>query len=82
MDFVPPTNDGDSKKVEKSNKRKKKIHFNIYWRQRYILFSRFNQGIRLDDESWYSVTPEAIAKHIAERLQNTLAKRYPERRDA
>lgn len=26
--------------------------------QRYRLFSRFDDGIRLDAESWYSVTPE------------------------
>ncbi|KAI1284883.1 Trimethylguanosine synthase [Halotydeus destructor] len=38
-----------------------------YWCQRYRLFSRFNQGIELDEESWYSVTPERIAAHIARR---------------
>jgi trimethylguanosine synthase len=32
------------------------------------LFSRFDQGIKLDKESWFSVTPEAIADHIAARL--------------
>lgn len=37
-----------------------------YWRQRYRLFSRFDQGVQLDYESWYSVTPEAIAQHIAD----------------
>ncbi|XP_046919746.2 trimethylguanosine synthase 1 [Dermatophagoides farinae] len=82
LDFVTPKKGGDSRKETRSKKRKKKIRFNVYWRQRFILFSRFNQGIKLDDESWYSVTPEAIAKHIAERLQNTLAKRYPNRCNA
>lgn len=38
-----------------------------YYGQRYRLFEKFDDGIRLDDESWYSVTPEAIAKHIAQR---------------
>eukprot|EP00736_Rhodelphis_marinus_P010695 Rmarinus@m.22969 len=38
-----------------------------YWAQRYRLFSKFDEGILLDDESWFSVTPEAIAKHTAER---------------
>lgn len=38
-----------------------------YWTQRYRLFSRFDEGIRLDEESWYSVTPERIAQHIAKR---------------
>jgi len=36
-----------------------------YWAQRYRLFSKYDQGIRMDEESWYSVTPEKIARHIA-----------------
>jgi trimethylguanosine synthase len=39
-----------------------------FWSQRRRLFSRFDQGILLDKESWFSVTPEAIADHIAARL--------------
>lgn len=39
------------------------------WAQRYRLFSLFDQGIQLDHEGWYSVTPEAIAQHIAERCR-------------
>ncbi|SPP83858.1 blast:Trimethylguanosine synthase [Drosophila guanche] len=39
-----------------------------YWRKRFSLFSRFDQGIRLDRESWFSVTPEKIAKQTARRL--------------
>ncbi|KAJ3289894.1 Trimethylguanosine synthase [Borealophlyctis nickersoniae] len=39
-----------------------------YWFQRYSLFSRFDEGIMLDAEGWYSVTPESIAVHIAERM--------------
>lgn len=39
-----------------------------YWCQRYKLFSRFDDGIQLDEESWWSVTPEDIAKHIATRV--------------
>ncbi|XP_076341529.1 trimethylguanosine synthase 1 isoform X2 [Tachypleus tridentatus] len=38
-----------------------------YWAQRYRIFSRFDEGIRLDYESWFSVTPEQIAHHIAKR---------------
>ncbi len=39
-----------------------------YWHQRYRLFSKFDEGIQIDsDESWWSVTPEKIAKHLAER---------------
>lgn len=36
-----------------------------YWLQRYSLFSEFDKGVILDDESWYSVTPEIIAWHQA-----------------
>lgn len=36
--------------------------------QRYRLFSRFDEGIRLDHESWYSVTPESLATQIAQEL--------------
>jgi trimethylguanosine synthase len=39
-----------------------------YWAQRHRLFSRFNEGIQLDAEGWYSVTPEAIANHVAARM--------------
>merc|ERR1711871_945510 len=48
---------------------------NKYWDQRYRLFSRFQQidfttgehsQIQLDEESWYSVTPECIADYITE----------------
>ncbi|XP_055007652.1 trimethylguanosine synthase [Boleophthalmus pectinirostris] len=39
-----------------------------YWAQRHRLFSRFDQGVRLDREGWFSVTPERIAEHIAVRV--------------
>lgn len=39
-----------------------------YWNQRRRLFSRFDQGVQLDEEGWYSVTPEQIADHVALRL--------------
>ncbi|XP_078670961.1 uncharacterized protein LOC144911057 isoform X2 [Branchiostoma floridae x Branchiostoma belcheri] len=40
-----------------------------YWAQRYRLFSKFDHGIRMDREGWFSVTPEKIAHHIAERCR-------------
>ncbi|XP_078610461.1 trimethylguanosine synthase-like [Branchiostoma floridae x Branchiostoma japonicum] len=40
-----------------------------YWAQRYRLFSRFDHGIKMDREGWFSVTPEKIAHHIAERCR-------------
>ncbi|XP_054799408.1 uncharacterized protein LOC129303879 [Prosopis cineraria] len=38
-----------------------------YWHQRYSLFSRFDHGIKMDEEGWFSVTPEPIAQHHALR---------------
>ncbi|CAK9141063.1 unnamed protein product [Ilex paraguariensis] len=38
-----------------------------YWLQRYDLFSRYDKGIKLDEEGWFSVTPEEIAVRHAER---------------
>eukprot|EP00816_Leptocylindrus_hargravesii_P002618 CAMPEP_0196809904 /NCGR_PEP_ID=MMETSP1362-20130617/9769_1 /TAXON_ID=163516 /ORGANISM="Leptocylindrus danicus, Strain CCMP1856" /LENGTH=413 /DNA_ID=CAMNT_0042184735 /DNA_START=63 /DNA_END=1307 /DNA_ORIENTATION=+ len=39
-----------------------------YWSQRRRLFSKFDDGIELDTEGWYSVTPEVISDHVAEKL--------------
>lgn len=39
-----------------------------YWAQRRRLFSRFDHGVMLDSEGWYSVTPEIIADHVASRV--------------
>ncbi|KAJ4841538.1 hypothetical protein Tsubulata_001742 [Turnera subulata] len=38
-----------------------------YWWQRYRLFSRYDEGIKMDEEGWFSVTPEPIARHHALR---------------
>jgi len=38
-----------------------------YWHNRFRLFKKFDHGIKLDKESWYSVTPELISRAIAER---------------
>lgn len=40
-----------------------------FFKRRYRLFSLYDNGILLDKESWYSVTPECIAQHHASRLQ-------------
>lgn len=39
-----------------------------YWAQRRRLFSRFDRGIQLDAEGWFSVTPQVIAHHVAARV--------------
>ena len=41
-----------------------------YWYQRYRLFSKYDEGIQIDSaESWFSITPEKIAIHLAERCK-------------
>ncbi|CAB9530132.1 Trimethylguanosine synthase [Seminavis robusta] len=44
-----------------------------YWAQRRRLFAKFDQGIQLDSEGWYSVTPEIIADHVAHRVGDLAA---------
>ncbi|KAF8489998.1 S-adenosyl-L-methionine-dependent methyltransferase [Russula emetica] len=44
-------------------------HLQKYFAQRARYFSRYNEGCLLDEEGWYSVTPEAIATQIAERCR-------------
>lgn len=41
------------------------ISLKKYWNQRYRYFSKFDEGIKIDNEGIFSVTPECIAKHIA-----------------
>ena len=62
----PTPSDGDRKstrKMETDSNYSPGIY--KYWVQRYRLFSRYDEGILLDEEAWYSVTPEKIAQHIA-----------------
>merc|ERR1712228_375757 len=40
-----------------------------YWYQRYRLFSKYDDGIKLDIESWHSVTPQQIAMDIAQKCE-------------
>lgn len=41
---------------------------NKYWAQRRRLFKKFDEGIQLDAEGWYSVTPEVVADHVGSRF--------------
>ncbi len=45
-----------------------------YWDQRKRLFSKYDEGIRLDDESWYSVTPEIVAHHVSKTIRKAWTK--------
>ncbi|XP_041045869.1 trimethylguanosine synthase isoform X5 [Carcharodon carcharias] len=69
------------RKDKKRRKKKKVFHIppdivavpelTKYWVQRYRLFSRFDEGVKLDQEGWFSVTPEKIAEHIANRVMQS-----------
>lgn len=37
-----------------------------FWWRRYDLFSKFDGGVYMSEELWFSVTPEPIAKYIAD----------------
>ncbi|CAH0488182.1 unnamed protein product [Peronospora farinosa] len=60
--------------VYKKSRGKKKYKYPVakdvvkFYVQRHILFEKFEDGIQLDHESWYSVTPQVVAEHIATRL--------------
>ncbi|CAO3672131.1 unnamed protein product [Rhizopus stolonifer] len=43
-----------------------------YYNQRYDYFSKFDEGILMDKEGWFSVTPERIASQIANRCQSDI----------
>ncbi|GME84502.1 unnamed protein product [Ambrosiozyma monospora] len=45
-----------------------------YWKSRYKLFNRFDDGIQLTYELWFSVTPEALAIYTAKFIKHC----YPE----
>ncbi|XP_070397860.1 trimethylguanosine synthase isoform X5 [Nothobranchius furzeri] len=86
-DSVPPdTHEGLNVKFRKRQKKKKQkktqqlpeemaadTELAKYWAQRYRLFSRFDEGIKLDREGWFSVTPERIAEHIALRVEQSFS---------
>lgn len=43
-----------------------------FWKRRYQLFSKFDEGIYMSSELWFSVTPEKTAKYIAELFKSLL----------
>lgn len=43
-----------------------------YWYKRYSLFSRYDEGIYLNEESWYSVTPEDVAEFIVKLVKQKI----------
>jgi len=43
-----------------------------YWRQRYDIFSLYDNGIWTTDDSWYGVTPEPVASYLSLTLAQTV----------
>ena len=60
---------GDKEQYEYITQAEFPYELNKYWWQRFSLFSKFEEGIIMDEEGWYSVTPEKIAEHIAKRCE-------------
>ena len=58
-----------AKHNDKNNYLKYTVPNNKFWLQRYYYFSKFDKGIKMDKESWYSVTPEQIAKYTAKLIK-------------
>jgi len=69
---LPDGDNGDGKK----NPFPKKAVPDKFWAQRKRLFSRYDEGIQIggedDPEMWYSVTPESIGLHIANRMASMM----------
>jgi trimethylguanosine synthase len=78
IQFCPPKKSHDECRdgvhrcevIDKSipNPHDSSICHDKYWAQRRRLFSKFDRGIQLDAQSWFSVTPEIIADHVAHRV--------------
>lgn len=76
-DNAPKLNAKKSKKKRRQNKLLTNMPTEIandralfkYWTKRFSLFSLFDQGIKLDRESWFSVTPEKVAICTAMRCK-------------
>ncbi|KAK8222002.1 putative diacylglycerol O-acyltransferase tgs1 [Zalaria obscura] len=39
-----------------------------YWHQRYDIFSKYDEGIWMTDDTWFGVTPEPVASVIASHI--------------
>ena len=44
---------------------------NIHYNMRFYFFSLFDNGIKMDEESWYSVTPEEISIYISNLIKDS-----------
>jgi trimethylguanosine synthase len=42
-----------------------------YWHQRHDIFSKYSDGIWMTDGAWFGVTPEPVAKRIADDIASS-----------
>lgn len=40
-----------------------------YWYQRYSLFSKFDEGVSINEQSWAVMIPEAVSEYIAGKIK-------------
>lgn len=40
-----------------------------WWKKRYLLFEKFDQGIKFDEESYTSTPPESLSLYISSRMK-------------
>lgn len=53
----------------KSNGRGQQNNIDKFWDQRYLLFQKFDEGISLDQESWRTLVPQAIAEYLSNKIK-------------
>lgn len=51
-------------------KKEKEAPFNLpeferFWNQRYVIFERFDEGVKLDEGSWSRTPPEQVSEFVA-----------------
>ena len=57
VDEVPP----EIKKYARIAEYGDEANHESYWRQRYTLFSKYDEGIWMTKDSWFGVTAEPVA---------------------
>lgn len=70
MEDSAQANEDDNQVQLNVKSKKKNDPLQKYYHQRYDYFSLFDEGIQIDEEGWYSVTPEIIAHHIAQEAHS------------
>ena len=40
-----------------------------HWQKRYFLFEKFDDGIKIFEESWANTPPECVAEHISSQIR-------------